>query len=166
VPGLVRRFSLLSGLALCAILGGPIAIAQASDSTIKSTLNHYAPIICAHQTTSGRCTKGEEAAVTNGLDGYPATRKRLVRALGREIATLHTLKRKLISESASSAAGAKGKKDIVKGLTLIANAYGALRTDVKVANGGPVPVAKVNAAVSTDVKGRKKLLAGLKLLGG
>jgi hypothetical protein len=35
-----------------------------------------------------------------------------------------------------------------------------------VANGGPVPVAKVNAAVSTDVKGRKKLLAGLKLLGG
>ena len=70
------------------------------------------------------------------------------------------------SESASSAAGSKGKKDIVKGLTLIANAYGALRHDVQVANGGPVPASKVNAAVSTDKKGRKKLLAGLKLLGG
>ena len=116
---------------------------------------------------SGRCTKGEEAAVASGLERIsrePTSDSSS--ALGREVATLRTMKRKLISESASSAAGSKGKKDIVKGLTLIANAYGALRHDVQVANGGPVPASKVNAAVSTDKKGRKKLLAGLKLLGG
>ncbi len=166
MPRSVRRFSLLSGVALCAILGGPIAFAQASDNSIRSTLNYYAPIICAHTTASGICTKGEEAAVTRGLEGYPGSHKRLVRALGREVATLRTMKRKLISESASSAAGSKGKKDIVKGLTLIANAYAALRHDVQVANGGPVPASNVNAAVSTDKKGRKNLGAGLKLLGG
>jgi hypothetical protein len=164
VPRSVRRFSLLLGLAVCAILGGPIAIAQASDNTIRSTLNHYAPIICAHVNATGRCTKGEEAAVANGLDGYPGSRERLVRALGREVATLQAEKRKLTHESASSAAGAKGKKDIVQALTLIASAYGALRHDVQVANGGPVPASNVKAAISTDQKGRKKLKAGLKLL--
>ena len=164
MPRVVRRFALLSGVALCAILGGPIALAQASDNTIKGTLNHYGPIICARETASGRCTKGEEAAVTRGLEGYPGTEKRLVRALGREVATLQTLKRKLISESASSAAGSHGKKDIVKGLGLIASAYSTLRKDVLAAHGGPVPAAQVNAAVNTDKKGRAKFLAGLNLL--
>jgi hypothetical protein len=166
VPRSVRRFSLLSGVALCAILGAPIAGAQASDNSIRATLNHYGPIICARVNASGRCTKGEEAAVTSGLDGYPGSHKRLVRALGHEIGTLQALKRKLISESASSARGAKGKTDIVKGLGLIAKAYSGLRKDVLAVNGGPVPKAQVNAAVNTDEKGRSKLQAGLHLLGG
>jgi hypothetical protein len=156
VPSSVRRFSLLSGVVLCGILAGPLAVAQASDNSIRVTLNHYAPKIVK-----------DESAVASGLNGYPQGRvKPLVHALTHEIGDLHSLKSKLAHESASSAAGAKGKKDIVKGLGLIATAYGALRHDVQVANGGPVPASKVNAAVSTDKKGRKKLLAGLKLLGG
>ncbi|MGO9887234.1 MAG: hypothetical protein ACLP0L_04885 [Solirubrobacteraceae bacterium] len=156
MPRSVRRFTLLSGVALCGILGGPIAVAQASDNSLRATLNSYAPKIVK-----------DENAVRNGLNGYPQGRvKPLIHALTHEIGDLHSLKSKLAHDSASSAAGAKGKKDIVKGLTLIANAYGALRHDVQVANGGPVAAAKVNAAVSTDKKGRKKLLAGLKLLGG
>jgi hypothetical protein len=156
VPRSVRRFTLLSGVALCGIFAGPIAVAQASDNSLRTTLNSY-----AHKIVN------DENAVRNGLNGYPQGRvKPLVHALTHEIGDLHSLKSKLAHESASSAAGAKGKKDIVKGLTLIANAYGALRHDVQVANGGPVPASEVNAAVSTDKKGRKKLLAGLKLLGG
>lgn len=166
MPRSVRRFSLVSGVALCAILGGPMAAAQASDNTIIATINHYGPIICAHVNAKGICTKGEEAAVTNGLDGYPASHKRLVRALGREVGTLQAEKRKLMSESASSARGAKAKTDIVKGLGLISKAYSALRKDVLTANGGPVPKAEVTAAVNTDQKGRSKLRAGLALLGG
>ena len=166
MPRSVRRLSLLAGVALCAILGGPIAGASASDNTIRATLNHYGPIICAHQNAAGRCTKGEEAAVTNGLVGYPGTHKRLVRALGHELGTLQALKRALVGESASSARGAKGRSDIIKGVTLIIEAYAALRHDVQVANGGPVPASKVDPIVSTDKKGRSKLQAGLKLLGG
>ena len=166
MPRSVRRVSLVSGVALCAILVGPIAGAQASDNAIKSTLNHYGPIICAQQNASGVCIKGEEAAVTNGLKGYPASHKRLVRALGHELGTLRALKRALVGESASSARGAKGRSDIIKGVTLIIEAYAALRVDVQVANGGPVPASKVNPIVSTDNRGRAKLRAGLRLLGG
>jgi hypothetical protein len=82
------------------------------------------------------------------------------------VTDLHALKSRLSKESPSSAKGAKAKTDIIKGLGLIATAYSALRHDVQVAHGGPVPSAKVNTAVRTDRKGRAKLLAGLKLLGG
>lgn len=154
MPSAIRRFSVLSGVALCAVLIGPVAVAQASDNTLRATLNAYAPKISK-----------DENGVRNGLIGYPQGKVRpLVRALTHEVGDLHALKNKLAHESGSSARGTKAKTDIVKGLTLIANAYGALRTAVQGAHGGPVPKAKVNAAVATDKKGRKKLLAGLHLL--
>jgi hypothetical protein len=154
VPRGIRRCSVLSGVALCALLVGPVAIAQASDNSLRSTLNTFAPKISR-----------DENAVRNGLIGYPQGKVRpLVRALSHEVGDLHSLRNKLSHERASSAKGRKAKTDIVKGLTLIANAYGALRKAVKAAHGGPVPKAKVNAAVATDKKGRKKLLAGLHLL--
>ena len=154
MPGAVRRFSVLSGVALCAILGGPIAVAQASDNTLRATLNSFAPKIVK-----------DENAVRKGLNGYPHGKvKPLVKALNHEVADLHTLKSKLSHEHASSARGRKGKNDIVNGLALIAKAYGALRSDVQTAHGGPVPRSQVTAAVNTDKKGRSKLLAGLHLL--
>ena len=156
MPRSVRRLSLLSGVALCAILGGPIAGAQASDNSIRATLNSFAPKIVR-----------DETAVRNGLTQYPQGKSQpLIKALMHEVGDLHSLKSKLKHESASSADGAKGKTDIVKGLSLIASAYSALRKDVLAVNGGPVPKAQVTAAVNTDKKGRSKLLAGLHLLGG
>ena len=154
MPRGIRRYSLLSGVALCAFLSGPIAIAQASDNSLRATLNSFAPKIVK-----------DENAVHNGLIGYPQGKvKPLVRALTHEVSDLHTLKGKLANDAASSAKGAKGRTDIIRGLGLIANAYGALRRDVQAAHGGPVPRSKVSAAVNTDKKGRAKLLAGLKLL--
>jgi hypothetical protein len=156
VPRGIRRISLLSGVALCAILGGPIAVAQASDDSLKTTLNSFGPKIAK-----------DENAVKSGLAGYPKGRVRpLTRALEHEVGDLHALKSQLSHESASTAAGAKAKTDIIKGLGLIATAYGSLRKDVLAVHGGPVPAAQVNSAVKIDRKGRKKFLAGLKLLGG
>ena len=154
MPRAIRRYSVLSGVALCAVLCGPIAVAQASDNTLRATLNSFAPKIVK-----------DENAVHNGLIGYPQGKvKPLVRALSHEVSDLHSLRGKLTNDSASSAQGATGRADIIKGLGLIAKAYGALLKDVKAAHGGPVPAAKVNAAVKTDKKGRKNLLAGLHLL--
>jgi hypothetical protein len=154
VPRGIRRCSVLSGVALCAVLAGPIAVAQASDNSLRATLNSFASKIVK-----------DENAVHNGLIGYPQGRVRpLVRALSHEVSDLHSLKRKLARDSASSAKGAKARADIIKGLGLIASAYGALLKDVRAAHGGPVPASKVNAAVKTDKKGRKNLLAGLHLL--
>ena len=155
MPRGVRRFSLLSGVALCAVLGGAIAVAQASDNTLKQTLNSFGPKIVK-----------DENAVKKGLEGYPKGEVTpLTRALRHEVGDLNALKSQLSHESASSVAGAKAKTDIIKGLGLIASAYAALRNDVLAAHGGPVPAAQVNAAVNTDKEGRKKFLAGLKLLG-
>jgi len=155
VPRAIGRCSVLLGVALCAVLGGPLAVAQASDSSLRATLSSYAPKIVK-----------DENAVKNGLVGYPQGKVRpLVRALNHEVADLHALRKKLTRDSASSAKGRKAKADIVAGLGLIATAYGALRKDVRAAHGGPVPSAQVNAAVATDKKGRKKLLTGLHLLG-
>lgn len=154
MPRAIRRCSVLSGVALCAVLVGGVGIAQASDNTLRSTLNAYAPKIVK-----------DENAVRNGLIGYPKGKVRpLVRALNHEVGDLHKLRSKLAHERASSAKGKKGKADIIRGLSLIANAYGALRKDVQAAHGGPVPKSKVTAAVNTDKRGRGKLLAGLHLL--
>jgi hypothetical protein len=154
VPHAIRRCSVLTGVALCAVFVGGVGVAQASDNTLRTTLNTYAPKIAK-----------DENAVKNGLLGYPQGKvKPLVRALNHEVSDLHALQKKLTRESASSLRGKKAKTDIVKGLSLIASAYGALRTDIQDAHGGPVPKSEVNAAVSTDKKGRTKLLAGLHLL--
>jgi hypothetical protein len=144
----------LSGVAICAVLAGPISLAEASDNTLRATLNSFAPKIVT-----------DEAAVKSGLSGYGKHKvKPLVHALNHEVADLHALKSALAHDSGSSAKGCKAKGDIVKGLGLIAKAYTALRHDVQVAHGAPVPASKVSAAVQTDLKGRAKLLAGLNLL--
>ena len=154
MPNAIRRCSVLTGVAFCAVLGGGVGVAQASDNTLRATLNQYAPKIVK-----------DEKAVKNGLIGYPQGKvKPLVRALNHEVADLHALQKKLANDSASSARGKKGKADIVRGLALIASAYGALRKDIQAAHGGAVPKSKVNAAIATDQKGRSKLLAGLHLL--
>jgi hypothetical protein len=154
LPRSVRRRWALSGAVLCAVLAGPVAIAQASDNDIRTTLNAYAPKIVK-----------DETAVKTGLSEYPKGHpKPLERALRHEVSDLHALKKALAHESASSAKGRKGKKEIVKGLELIASAYSSLRADVLAVHGGAVPASQVNAAVATDKKGRKKLIAGLGLL--
>jgi hypothetical protein len=154
VPRSVLRRWVLSGAAACAVFAGPIAVAQASDNDIRTTLNTYAPKIVK-----------DENAVKKGLSEYPKGKpKPLERALRHEVSDLHALKKVLSHESASSTKGRKGKKDIVKGLTLIASAYSSLRADVLAVHGGAVPAAQVSAAVATDKKGRNKLLAGLSLL--
>ncbi len=154
MPRSVLRRWVLSGAVVCAVFAGPVAVAQASDNDIRTTLNLYAPKIVK-----------DETAVKHGLSEYPKGKpKPLERALRHEVSDLHALKKVLSHESASSTTGRKGKKDIVKGLGLIASAYSSLRADVLAVHGGAVPASEVNAAVATDKKGRNKLLAGLSLL--
>lgn len=152
----IRRYLLSSGVALCALLAGPIAGAQASDSTIVNTLNQWGPRIV-----------NDESAVAKGLTAYKHHKvKPLVKALRHEVQDLHKLRHVLLGESASSAKGRKAKTDIIKGLGLIAEAYGALAKDAKASHGHGVPAAQLHAAVSTDKKGRADLQRGIKLLGG
>ena len=155
MPRAIRRCSVLWGVALSAVLVGPVAVAHATDNTLRVTLNNYATKI-----------GNDERAVKNGvLVQYPRGHwKVLTRALKHEVGDLRALKAKLARDRASTARGAKAKREIVSGLSLIASAYAALRRDILAVSGGAVPASKVNAAIATDKKGRKKLLSGLKLL--
>jgi hypothetical protein len=155
VPRSVSRRLVVLGIAALGALAGPVAIAQATDNDLRNTLNQYSPKIVR-----------DENAVKHGLNEYPKGKSRpLTRALKHEVSDLHALKGALSHESASTRKGKKAKKDIVKGLGLIASAYTALRHDVLAAHGGAVSSSAVNAAVATDKRGRTKLLAGLHLLG-
>jgi hypothetical protein len=151
----VRGRSLPVAVIACACLAGPVAGAQASNTTIVNTLNSYGPKL-----------DHDEAAVLNGLADYQDGRAApLIKALRHEVADIHALRGALSPESTSSTAGATGKQDVLTGLKRIAKAYGALASDVqKASHGTPVPKAKVQAAITTDKKGRRELKAGLKLL--
>lgn len=154
MPRLLRRVSVLSGITLCAILGGQVAVARASDNNLRRTINAFTPKIAK-----------DEKAIRSGLKGYPQRKvKPLVRALKHEVTDLHALRSKIKQESASSARGRKAKLDIVKGLGLIASAYDTLRKDVQAAHGGAVPMGKLKAVTNTGRRGRTKFRAGLHLL--
>jgi hypothetical protein len=141
-------------MATCAVLGGPVGVAQASDNTLRATLNTYAPIIVK-----------DERAVKHGLSVYPQGHPWvLTRALKHEVFDLHTLQFKLLQETPSTVAGATAKAEIVTGLGLIAKAYKAFRHDILVVHGGAVSPTAVAAAVRTRNNGHGKLVAGLKLL--
>lgn len=156
MPRSVCRRLVLLGVAVCAVLGGPVAVAQASDTTIINTLIAYGPKI-----------KHDEHAIKVGLQEYPKGKVRpLVRALTHEVGDLHVLANQLAHERPSSAKGRKAKKDLVNGYRLVATAYTELRNAVRAAHGGAVSPSAVNAAIATRNKGHAKVLAGFKLLGG
>lgn len=156
MPRPVRRRLVLTAMAACVVLAGPVAVAQASDTKIIGTLNVYGPKI-----------KHDELAIQAGINAYRKGKVRpLIRALNHEVGDLHALNKKLKHERASSGRGRKAKKDLVRGFGLIAAAYTALRQDVQAAHGGSVPVAEVKAAQHTRNRGHAKVVAGLKLLGG
>jgi len=153
----VRRGPLLSAIATGAILAGPVAGAQASDSTIRSTIDAY----------NARIAK-DEARILKAAATYDKTRQStpLITALDHEVGDLRALKSRLARESGSSARGRKGKQDVVRGLGLIATGYSALAKDVHAASASkPITNGELNAARSADRKGHDLVVAGLKLLG-
>jgi len=152
VSGSVRGCAVAAAVAVCAVLAGPLASAQASNATLRATVNSYNSRI-----------RHDEARVLDGLSAYknhhPAP---LIRAIRHEVRDLNALKRQLAGESGSTARGRAAKSDIIQGVGLIASAYVALERDVQAPSGfRPVSLAKVRAKV---IRGRAKLLAGLKLL--
>ena len=149
-----RRFAILSCVTLLAVVGGLVTVARANDNDLRGTLTKYVPNIVK-----------DEQTLKSALPKYAhGEAKPLIRALNHEVGALDRLRSRLKRESASSARGAKAKSLVVQGLGLLATAYRRLRKDIQAARDGPVPAAKVKAAVSMRTRGRTKLLAGAKLI--
>jgi hypothetical protein len=142
----------------CGVLAGPIAVAQASNASIIATF----------RAANGRFNS-DEATLRKRLNAFAKHRtgaKPVIRALRHEVRDIRPVDRRIKGERASSAKGRRGKAAVTKGLTMIANAYSQLATDLQRAQAGhPVTRAQLNAISARARNGHNKLVAGLRLLG-
>ena len=82
MPRSVRRQWVLSGLVVCALLGGPVTAAQASNNTLRATFNSYGLVI----NNENSAIKGAQA----DRRPAPASDRALV-LLGRSCLAAHDL---------------------------------------------------------------------------
>ena len=155
MPNAIRRCSVLTGVALCAVLGGGVGVARADDNALRHTLNRYAKTI-----------SNDEAAISRGIKEYrnQGKWKPLVQAYDDEVPVLRMMRRNLIHDQASTAKGATAKADLVTGLKLIAIAYATDSHLLQAARGGQVPRATALAAARKGAKGSKLFKTGFDLL--
>jgi hypothetical protein len=152
---LTRRAAVASLIA-GGIATGPVAVAQASDSSLRATVKRDVPRITASQ-----------ARILTGLSKFEKTHSAtaLIKAIRAQDRNLTSLRHRLTAESASSTAGRRGKTDIIRGLTLIVGSNKTLAKDIaKAASHQTVPKAQVAAASAADKRGNRELVAGAKLL--
>jgi hypothetical protein len=138
-------------------LSWPVAVAQASNASIVATFN----------AANGHLNR-DEASIRKAVAAYKRDKRPgpVIAALRHEVRDIRNLNRAIKHESASTAKGRRGKADITKGLTLIANSYATLANEIHQAHSGhPVPPSAVAATQQTANRGRTKLIAGLRLLG-
>jgi hypothetical protein len=138
-------------------LAGPISAVQASNASIVATFRG-----------ANARLNADEAAVARAVTAYRRNHRsrRVIAALRHEVRDIRRVNRKIKRQRASTRKGRRGKADVTKGLSLIANAYATLANDIRKARAGhPVPQSRINATVASDERGRAKLLTGLRLLG-
>lgn len=151
-----RRAAASSLLAGGVALVGPIAVAQATDATLRATVKSDIPRITRSQ-----------AKILNGEASLQQSNspKALIKAISAQDRNLKALRAELSREAPSSATGAKAKRDMVAGLKLIVGSNTTLSKDlVKNAKGEKVSKAQLKAAVARDIKGSRDLNTGAKLL--
>jgi hypothetical protein len=150
------RFSLLVPIVACAAVIGPVSVAQASDASLRSTVEAGIPKITRSQ-----------AKILDGEAAFEQTHSAaaLVKAVKAQDKTLKTLDTKVKGQSPSTPVGTKAKSDIVKGLRLIVASNTSLVSDYKLAQQGhPVTRAQLNVMVNEANTGNVDMLTGIKLL--
>jgi len=153
---IARRATVLPALAGSMATLGPVAAAQASNASLRTTVKSDVPRILHSQ-----------ARILDGLAVLAKTKsvKPLLHAIRAQDRNLSALKVKLSGQSASSATGMKGKHDIIRGLTLVTHANSTLVRDLaKAASGRAVSKAQVKAASTATKRGNVDINLGGKLL--
>jgi hypothetical protein len=148
-----RRSWAVAPLVACAAVLGPVTAAQASDASLRTTIKAAAPKIDRSQ-----------AKILDGIAHLDQTKSAtaLIKAVKAQDKDLASLQSKLNGESASSAAGTKGKSDVIKGLGLILKSNTTLIADIQA--GKKLTKAEVKTIDNEAVKGNKAAIAGQKLL--
>ena len=123
----VRSWVVVAAIA-CGVLAGPIAVAQASNSSIIATFRG----------ANGRFNR-DEATLKQRLSAFAKHKtgaKPVIAALRHEVRDIRPVNRTIKGERASTAKGRRGKAAVTKGLTMIANAYSQLANALQRARAG------------------------------
>jgi hypothetical protein len=155
VSGRFTRAAATAAAVGCGVLGSAAA-AQASNASIRAIVKSSSPKIVHSQ-----------ARILDGLATYEKTHSpsALIKAIKAQDKDLSALEAKVAGQSASTANGTKGQKDIVTGLRLIIDSNSTLVKEFQRAGAHrPVSKAKLTAAEKADIKGNQDINAGGKLL--
>jgi hypothetical protein len=130
----------------------PVGLAQASDAGLRAAFRAGAPAIVRSQ-----------AKILNGVAAAEQSHKigPLIKALNGQDRTLGRLHAKLAGIKPSSKAGARGRADVLNGLSLIIASNRTLLTGLEQKS---LPKAQLRAAAAADKKGNVDLTRGAKLL--
>jgi hypothetical protein len=152
----IRRITVSTLLFGCVTVLGPVAAAQATDATIAATVKNDLPKITRSQARilDGIATLQKNNAVTP-----------LIRAIKAQNRNLTTLRKAVMSQTASTSGGSQGQSDIVTGLQLIVRSNTTLSKDLaRSAKGEAFSKRRLKAAVAAEKRGNRDIDAGGKLL--
>lgn len=152
---LARRAAALALIA-GGIAAGPVACAQASNTTLRRTVRRDLPRITSSQ-----------ARILEGTAKFQRTHsaRALLTAIRAQDRNLRTLRRHVTAERASNPTGVRARADIIRGLTLIIGSNSTLSTDlVRAVNHRAVSKRQLAAAVLAARRGNRDLALGAKLL--
>jgi len=142
-------------LAAGAMIGGPIAAASASDLTIKIALVRAAPGL-------RRSDLRLRAAFTRYANNHRAGP--VIRAIRAQDRDLFDLRRKVRRSSASSGAGVRARRDIVKGLGLVLRSNYEVNGHLRRQRAAGLSPAQLRAAERLAKRGNTLYRRGVKLL--
>jgi hypothetical protein len=151
----VRRAAAVSLIA-GGMAAGPIASAGASNTSLRLTVKRDLPRITLSQ-----------ARILDGAARFQRTHssKALIRAIRAQNRNLTSLRHRVAGERASNATGARGKSDIIRGLTLIVGSNNTLSKDVaRAASHRTVSKRQIAAATLAARRGNRDLARGGRLL--
>jgi hypothetical protein len=152
----VGRTKKLSLLLVALVLGGPVALAAASDASIKALIRSHEGRIAADE---GRLVKAIGEFKRSADPAAVEAADEIV------ISGLRMLASELSQQSAPSARVKAGKAKFEEGLLTIAAIYGRLgRVFVEETRTPSVKLAESKKVLKAVKKGQLQLLAGLRLL--
>jgi hypothetical protein len=142
-------------LAAAAMIGGPIAAANASDTTIKLALVRAAPGL-----------RRSDLRLKAAFERYATTHRaspviRAIRAQDRDLSALRT---KVRRSSASTTDGSRARRDIVAGLGLILRSNYGVNTHLRRQGAAGLSPTQLRAAERLARRGNRLYRRGIKLL--